>query len=138
VISSLPRLWPFILNQQVQYLTETSKRCQLSQKYQVNTVPTRICKFNMITLPTRQMSMSELRGKNGQLPELRGKNGQLPELRGKNGQLPELVGEAEDAVDMLEEVQAAGHLRLDLVGPAEDVRVVLLEPPHPGQPGQRT
>ena len=38
---------------------------------------------------------------------------------------------------MLEEVQAAGHLRLDLVGAAEDVRVVLLEPAHPGQTSQR-
>jgi hypothetical protein len=93
----------------------------------------------------------DLRGKNGQLPELVGEAeyavdmleevqaaGHLRlDLRGKNGQLPELVGEAEYAVDMLEEVQAAGHLRLDLVWPAEDVGVVLLEPPHPGQAGQR-
>jgi hypothetical protein len=37
---------------------------------------------------------------------------------------------------MLEEIEAASHLCLDLVGAAEDVSVVLLEPPHPGEPGQ--
>jgi hypothetical protein len=50
--------------------------------------------------------------------------------------VPELVGEAEDAVDMLEKVQAAGHLWLDLVWSAEDVRIILLEPTHTCQTGQ--
>jgi hypothetical protein len=51
--------------------------------------------------------------------------------------VPELVGESENAVDMLEKVQAAGHLRLDLVRAAEDVRVILLEPAHARQTSQR-
>ena len=50
----------------------------------------------------------------------------------------QLIGEAKDAVNMLEEVEATLHLRPNLVGHAEDVGVVLLEPPHPRQSCQST
>ena len=57
------------------------------------------------------------------------------ELLRPGGEL-ELVGESECFVDGLHEVQCPGHFLLDLVRTAEDVGVVLLEPPHPGQPCQ--
>ena len=57
------------------------------------------------------------------------------ELLRPGGEL-ELVGESECFVDGLHEVQCPGHFLLDLVRTAEDVGVVLLEPPHPGQPSQ--
>ena len=47
------------------------------------------------------------------------------------GRESQLIGEAKDAVNMLEEVETSLHLGPDLVGHAEDVGVVLLEPPHP-------
>ena len=47
------------------------------------------------------------------------------------GRESQLIGEAKDAVNMLEEVETSLHLRPDLVGHAEDMGVVLLEPPHP-------
>ena len=49
------------------------------------------------------------------------------------GRESQLISEAKDAVHMLEEVKASLHLRPDLVGHAEDVGVVLLEPSHPCQ-----
>ena len=52
------------------------------------------------------------------------------------GRESQLISEAKDAVHMLQEVKASLHLRPDLVGHAEDVGVVLLEPPYPGQPSQ--
>ena len=51
------------------------------------------------------------------------------------GRQPQLVGEPEHGVEMFQEVQNS-HLTLDLVGHAEDVGIVLLEPPQPGQAGQ--
>lgn len=48
----------------------------------------------------------------------------------------EIEGEAEDRVDVVEEVQAAEHLLFDLLGRAEYVGVVLLEATDPGEAGQ--
>merc|ERR1719300_1577124 len=48
----------------------------------------------------------------------------------------QLISEAKHAVHVLEEVKASLHLGPDLVGHAEDVGVILLEPPHPRQPRQ--
>ena len=48
----------------------------------------------------------------------------------------QLISEAKHAVHVLEEVKASLHLGPDLVGYAEDVGVILLEPPHPRQPCQ--
>ena len=50
----------------------------------------------------------------------------------------ELIGEAKDTVHVLEEVKATLHLGPDLVWHAEDVRIILLEPPHSSQPSQST
>ena len=44
-----------------------------------------------------------------------------------------LEGEAELAVDELEEIEAASHLLLNLIGTTEDVRIVLLETTHARQ-----
>ena len=49
------------------------------------------------------------------------------ELLRPRGEL-ELVGEVEHGVDVLQELETADHLGLDLVRTAEDVGVVLLEP----------
>ena len=48
----------------------------------------------------------------------------------------QLISEAKHTVHVLEEVKAALHFGPDLVWHAEDVGIILLEPPHPGQPSQ--
>mmetsp|Transcript_2393 Transcript_2393/g.7077 ORF Transcript_2393/g.7077 Transcript_2393/m.7077 type:complete len:787 (+) Transcript_2393:404-2764(+) len=57
-------------------------------------------------------------------------------LAGPGGQL-HVVRHAQPAVGGADEVEHAQHLVPDLVQPAEDVRVVLLEPPHAGEARQR-
>ena len=57
-------------------------------------------------------------------------------LLGTGGQF-QLEGHPEDAVDVAHEIEHARHLLLDLVRPAEDVRVVLLEAAHARQTVQR-
>jgi len=49
---------------------------------------------------------------------------------------PELECEAEDGVDVVQELQAREDLGLDVIWGAEDVGVVLLEAPDAGQPRQ--
>mmetsp|Transcript_6588 Transcript_6588/g.15853 ORF Transcript_6588/g.15853 Transcript_6588/m.15853 type:complete len:566 (+) Transcript_6588:515-2212(+) len=54
-------------------------------------------------------------------------------LLGARGQR-ELVVEAKDGVHLVEHLEEVAHLDHHLVWPAEDVRVVLLKPPNPGEP----
>lgn len=47
-----------------------------------------------------------------------------------------LVAHAENTINVLHEVQRGQNLHLDLILPAEHVRVILTESPHSREPGQ--
>lgn len=46
--------------------------------------------------------------------------------------------EAEESIDIVEELYASKDFLLDLIPPAEDVSVILLEAADSGKPGERT
>lgn len=50
---------------------------------------------------------------------------------------PHLVAHAEDVVHVLHEREGSQHLLLDLIIPAEDVRIVLAKPSNSREPRQR-